>query len=143
MTIPTTLCHRVLAFAAALAAGWTSSAPAQLAEPKFEAAITGYLDPLLKTNNFSGVILVAKGDRILFAKGYGYADIEQGVPNSPDTLFQIASVSKPFTAAAIMRLAEQGRIDVGAPLARVLPDYPNGSKLTIRSMPNSGRMPKP
>ena len=134
MKLPATPTHRFLAFAAALTVGWTSPAPAELAEAKLEPAITGYLDPLLKTNNFSGVILVAKGDRILFAKGYGYADIEQRVPNSPDTLFQIASVSKPFTAAAIMRLAEQSRIDLHAPLARVLPDYPNSSKLTIHHL---------
>ncbi len=126
--------HSVLAFAAALAACWISPAQAELAEAKLEPAISAYLDPLLTTNNFSGVILVAKGDRILFAKGYGYADVEQSVPNGPDTVFQIASVSKPFTAAAIMRLAEQGKIDLRAPLTRVLPDYPNGAKLTIHHL---------
>lgn len=126
--------HSVLAFAAALAAGWISPAQAELAEAKLEPAISAYLDPLLTTNNFSGVILVAKGDRILFVKGYGHADVEQSVPNGPDTVFQIASVSKPFTAAAIMRLAEQGKINLRAPLTRVLPDYPNGAKLTIHHL---------
>jgi CubicO group peptidase (beta-lactamase class C family) len=134
VTLPPILRHHFLTFVAALAVGWSTPAPAELAEAKLEPAISAYLDPLLKTNNFAGVILVAKGDRILFAKGYGYADIEQRVPNDPGTSFQIASVSKPFTAAAMMRLAEQGRIDLRAPLARILPDYPNGSRLTIHHL---------
>jgi CubicO group peptidase (beta-lactamase class C family) len=117
-----------------LAAAWISPAQADLDPTKLEPAISAYLDPLLKTNNFSGVILVARGDQVLFTKGYGYADIDQRVPNGPLTVFQIASVSKPFTAAAIMRLVEQGKIDLRAPLTRVLPDYPNGAKLTIHNL---------
>jgi CubicO group peptidase (beta-lactamase class C family) len=99
-----------------------------------EKRVTEYLEPLLQTNNFSGVILVAKGDRILLQKGYGFASIEHQVPNSPATVFQIASLSKPFTAAAIMLLQEQGKLDLRAPLHAVLPGYPNGDKLTIHHL---------
>ncbi len=77
-------------------------------------------------------------DRILLEKGYGYADVEQRVPNAPGTLFQIASVSKPFTAAAILLLAERGKIDLHAPLTRILPDYPNGDKLTVHHLLTHG-----
>ena len=93
-----------------------------------------YLEPLLKTNNFSGVILVSKGDRVLLHKGYGYASLEHQVPNRPATVFQVASVSKPFTAAAIMLLAEQGKLELKAPLTAVLPGYPNGEKLTVHHL---------
>lgn len=99
-----------------------------------EQQITDYLQPLLETNNFSGVILVAKGDRVLSQKGFGYASIEHQVANGPATVFQIASVSKPFTAAAIMLLNEQGKLDLKAPLAAILPDYPNGEKLTVHHL---------
>jgi CubicO group peptidase (beta-lactamase class C family) len=80
------------------------------------------------------VVLVAEGDNILFSKGYGQANIEHNVPNSPSTVLQIASVSKPFTAAAVMLLVEQGKLDLNAPLHRVLPDFPNGGKLTIHHL---------
>lgn len=126
--------RRILACATALAVAWASPGQAQLAEAKLEPAVAAYLDPLLKTNNFSGVIVVAKGERILFEKGYGYADIEQRVPNAPGTLFQIASVSKPFTAAAILLLADRGKIDLHAPLTQILADYPNGAKLTVHHL---------
>lgn len=121
---------------------WASPARAQV--PKAPAAITApagletaidrYLQPLLATNNFSGVILISSRGRTLFEKGYGYASIEHQVPNAPQSVFQIASVSKPFTAAAIMRLAEQGKLDLKAPLSTALPGYPNGDKLTIHHL---------
>ncbi len=122
----------VIVFAAALAS-FPPAAQAQLPQ-QFEPALAAYLDPLLQTNNFSGVILLAEGDQVVFEKGYGYADIEQGVPNVPGTIFQIASVSKPFTAAAILRLVEQGKVDLHAPLTRILPGYRNGEKLTIHHL---------
>lgn len=123
--------HLGLAAAASL---WVTPAPAQISEAKLEPAISAYLDPLLRTNNFSGVILVAKGERILFEQGYGFADIEQRAANRPDTVFQIASISKPFTAAAVMLLAERGKLDLKAPLSRILPGYPNAEKLTIHHL---------
>ena len=99
-----------------------------------EHEVDAYLRPLLRTNNFSGVILAKRGDQLLLHKGYGLANIEHDVPNGPTTVFQIASVSKPFTSAAIMLLQEDGMLDVRAPLARVLPKYPNGQKLTIHHL---------
>ena len=91
-------------------------------------AVEKYLQPLLQTNNFSGVVLVAKGDEIIFQRGYGYASIEHGVPNSPATVFQIASLSKPFTAAAILVLAEQRKLDIRAPLNAIPPGYATGTR---------------
>ncbi|MDQ3143372.1 MAG: beta-lactamase family protein, partial [Pseudomonadota bacterium] len=99
-----------------------------------ERAIDGCLAPLLRTNNFSGVVLVAKDDVILFQKGYGRANVEHGVANRPSTIFQIASVSKPFTAAAVLLLAEQGKLGLKAPLSAILPGYPRGDRLTIHHL---------
>ena len=105
------------------------------AAPKsLEKQVDDYLTPLLRTNNFSGTVLVTRGDRIVLQKGYGEASIEHHVRNSPSTVFQIASVSKPFTAAAIMLLSEQGKLDLKAPLTAILPDYPGGQKLTVHHL---------
>jgi CubicO group peptidase (beta-lactamase class C family) len=102
--------------------------------PSFDLDVHNYLQPLLSTNNFSGVILVANGDKIVFQRGYGFASIENKVPNRPETVFQLASISKSFTAAAILLLAEQGRININAPLKDILPHYPHGEKLTIHHL---------
>lgn len=106
-----------------------AAAPANL-----ERDVRSYLRPLLDTNNFSGVILVAQGDEVVFASGYGRASIEHNVPNGANTVFQIASVSKPFTAAAVMLLAEQGKINLRAPLSNILPGYPQGDRLTVHHL---------
>lgn len=99
-----------------------------------EQQVDAYLAPLLTTNNFSGVILAARGERVIFEKGYGLASIEHGLRNGTDTVFHLASVSKPFTSAAIMLLQEDGKLDVRAPLRAILPDYPNGDRLTIHHL---------
>lgn len=113
------------------------AAPARAADELpalFDKRVGDYLAPLLRTNNFAGVVLVARGDRTLFARGYGDASIELRVPNTPATVFQVASLSKPFTSAAIMLLADQGRLDLRAPLTAILPDYPGGDRLTIHHL---------
>ena len=62
------------------------------------------------TNGFSGVVLVSKKEEIILSKGYGWADRENKIPNSPSTVFNIGSVTKQFTASAILKLVEQGKI---------------------------------
>ncbi|MDU8886808.1 serine hydrolase [Yeosuana sp. MJ-SS3] len=62
------------------------------------------------TNGFSGVVLVSKKGEIILSKGYGWADRKNKIPNSPSTVFNIGSVTKQFTASAILKLVEQGRI---------------------------------
>jgi CubicO group peptidase (beta-lactamase class C family) len=74
--------------------------------------------------HFMGTVLVAKGDRLLINRGYGFADLEWNAPNTPDTRFRIASITKQFTAAAILILQERGKLKVEAPLSTYLPDTP-------------------
>jgi len=62
------------------------------------------------TNGFSGVVLVSKKGEIILSKGYGWADRKNKIPNSPSTVFNIGSVTKQFTASAILKLIEQGKI---------------------------------
>ncbi|MGN9841428.1 serine hydrolase [Nonomuraea sp. H19] len=83
---------------------------------------------------FSGAVLVARGDRQLFKKGYGRANHEHDVPNSPATAFRIGSQTKTFTAIAILQLQERGRLRVGDPLARHLPGYPRGADITLHHL---------
>lgn len=69
-------------------------------------------------------VSVAKGGKVEFAKGYGLASLEHGVPITARTAFYAGSVSKQFTAAAITLLANEGRIDLDAPVRRYVPELP-------------------
>ncbi|MDX2140895.1 MAG: serine hydrolase domain-containing protein [Chloroflexota bacterium] len=85
-----------------------------------------------KQGRFSGAVLVAQHGDILLSKGYGYADQDHDwQSNTPRTLFRIGSMSKPFTAIAMMQLVEQGQLSLGDTLSTLLPDYPQGERITI------------
>jgi serine beta-lactamase-like protein LACTB, mitochondrial len=78
-------------------------------------------------------IAVAVDGRVVFAEGFGYADLEQRVPAWPATKFRIGSISKPLTAVALMRLVEQRKIDLDAPVQKYVPSFPDkGARITPR-----------
>jgi len=81
-----------------------------------------------------GVTLAVTVDgRVVYAEGFGYADLEQRVPVWPGTKFRIASDSKPLTSAGLMLLVEQGKIDLDAPVQKYVPSFPDkGAKITPR-----------
>jgi CubicO group peptidase (beta-lactamase class C family) len=71
-----------------------------------------------------GSILVERNDQILLDKGYGYANLEWQVPNSPDTKFRLGSITKQFTAACILLLEERGKLKTNDLVKNYLPDAP-------------------
>lgn len=99
-----------------------------------ETKIDAYIKPYLDVGGFSGSVLIAKKGKVLLSKGYGMANYELGVPNTSQSKFHIASVSKTFTAAAIMLLEERGLLKVGDSLTKFIPDYPNGDKITVHHL---------
>src|SRR5580693_9763768 len=81
---------------------------------------------------FMGAVLVARGAEVLLDKGYGFADLELNVPASPKTKFRLGSVTKQFTAAAILLLQERGKLNVNDPVKKYMPDAPAAwDKITI------------
>ncbi|HEV2082751.1 MAG TPA: serine hydrolase domain-containing protein [Brevundimonas sp.] len=123
---------------AALAGGawwWTSqdkTAAAVPGAPERPPAVVVEDLPMLKASldeqaargRFGGVVLVAKGDRVLFRQAYGLADRETGAPVELNSRFRLASVSKQFTAAAILRLQDEGVLSVDDPLCRWIQPCP-------------------
>lgn len=82
-------------------------------------------------------IAISRNGEIIFAKAYGSADIELDVAAKPDSIFRIASVTKQFTAAAIMRLVEQGKVSLDAEIQTYLPDFPKKEwPVTVRHLLN-------
>ena len=82
----------------------------------------------------SGVVRVTKGDRIIYENAFGLPDRALQVPNSLQTKFQIASLSKPITATAILLLAEEGKLSLEDKLSKFVPDVPNGDKITVEEL---------
>ncbi|MFI6740898.1 serine hydrolase [Nonomuraea sp. NPDC050451] len=97
---------------------------------RMDALVSAYT----RLGRFSGAVLLARGDRRLFAKGYGHADQERGVANTAATAFRIGSQTKTFTAIAILQLQEQGGLRVTDPIARHLPGYPHGARITLHHL---------
>ena len=101
-----------------------------MTDKELASGVQAYLQPFSETGNLIGTVLVARGGRILFRHRYGMANSELRVPNSNETRYHIASVSKPFMAAAILRLQEQGRLSVSDQVSKYLPGLTNGERLT-------------
>ena len=106
------------------------SAHAQTPARKFDEQARAYVH----NDDFSGSILVARDGHILFQKSYGMANHEWNIPNTEKTKFHIASVTKTFTAAAILVLQQQGKLKWSDPLSKYVPDYLNGDRITIEQM---------
>ncbi|MEO6302313.1 MAG: serine hydrolase [Bacteroidia bacterium] len=85
-------------------------------------------------NMFSGSVLIAKKGKVLLSKGYGMANYSYEVPNASSTKFKLASMSKQFTAMAIMILQEKGKINLDDKLTKYISNYPNGDKITIHHL---------
>ncbi|MFF5994779.1 serine hydrolase domain-containing protein [Lysinibacillus sp. KU-BSD001] len=92
-------------------------------------SVSEKIDQYLTNEKFQGTVLIAKEGEVLFTKGYGLAATD--LPNSPSTLYQVASLSKTFTAVAVMQLVEKELLNLDNPISQYFPDFPNGETITI------------
>lgn len=93
-----------------------------------------YVRPYAETNNFSGRILISRKGKILFNRAYGFANLEFGVPNDLNTVFHIASLTKTFTAGAVLILEQKGLLATDDFISKYIPDYPSGNKITVHHL---------
>ncbi len=98
------------------------------------ARVDEYVDSYVTQDRFSGSILIAKDGEVLLSKGYGYANREHGIPNSPEMKFRLGSVTKQFTTMVIMQLHENGELSIQDPITEFLPDYPQDDEITIHHL---------
>jgi CubicO group peptidase (beta-lactamase class C family) len=94
------------------------------------------LDAYAELGQFNGSVLVAEKGKVIYKKGFGLANMEWSIPNQSDTKHRLGSVTKQFTCMLIMRLVEQGKLKLDAPVTTYLPDYPkkNGDIITIHHL---------
>ena len=107
------------------------AAHGQAVAPRLDA----YLSARAEIGQFNGTVLVAQGGRILLEKGYGLADVANRVPATASTRYEIASISKMFTVAAILRLQEAGRLSTSDPICRYVERCPDAwREITIAQL---------
>lgn len=95
------------------------------------------LDALAEEGRFSGAMLVARGDKVLLREARGMADEQWQIANRADTKFNLASISKMWTAVAVLKLVEQGKLSLDDTLAQWVPSYPHkqaASRITLRQL---------
>ncbi|HEX2254028.1 MAG TPA: serine hydrolase [Thermoanaerobaculia bacterium] len=124
------------AFAAAPQAA--AAKPAATTDPA-AADLPARLDALFRAaypaDEPGATVLVRRGDEVLLRAGYGMADLEMGVPMAPEMVLRIGSITKQFTAAAVLLLAAEGRLDLAAPISHYLPDFTGpGAAVTVEQL---------
>lgn len=119
---------------ASLAAAITVTAPSHAQDVK---RLEFVADSFVAGSQFSGTVLVAKGDQVLLDKGYGAANLEWNIPNAPGTKFRLGSITKQFTAASVLLLEERGQLKLADPVSKYLAGLPAAwSKVTIAQLLN-------
>jgi len=112
-----------------------SSLSAQNLDAKLSAEIDKLLQDHYKADGSGATVLVSQKGKILYHKAFGMANLELGVPMRTDHVFRIGSVTKQFTGAAILKLAEEGKLSIQDDLTKFLPDYPTqGKKITVEHL---------
>jgi len=107
-------------------------AEAQSKAEKIDALVKQYYD----YGQFNGSVLVAQQGKVIFKKGFGMADFEWNIPNTPDTKFRLGSITKQFTSMLILQLVQEGKVKLEGKITDYLPDYPKktGERITIHQL---------
>jgi CubicO group peptidase (beta-lactamase class C family) len=111
----------------------TASSQARPHPPTSAQRLDGYFSALARYDQFTGSVLVADHGRVIYEASFGAADVATGRPNTATTAFPIASITKTFTATAILQLRDQGRLRLSDPVARYLPAFPYPT-ITVRHL---------
>jgi CubicO group peptidase (beta-lactamase class C family) len=111
---------------------------ARLTDAQILSRVQAVVDEVTTHPEFVGLsVAVARGDQLIVDRGYGIADLEWNAPADESTIFRIGSLTKQFTAAAILKLAEQGKLGLDDPLSRYVPEFDTGGRMvTIRQLLN-------
>ncbi|HSS44730.1 MAG TPA: serine hydrolase domain-containing protein, partial [Thermoanaerobaculia bacterium] len=121
--------HAATRFAAAMLLGLLAAGPSQ--PTPAPSAFDEFVKPYVAMGDFSGAILVVRQGKVLFRHDYGQLDHELNVPHSRRSRFHIASLSKTFTAAAVLLLEKDGKLALMDRLSKYVPNYPDAEKIAL------------
>jgi CubicO group peptidase (beta-lactamase class C family) len=102
----------------------TTEASSLVVEPEALSRVDELLTRMTQEGTFTGVVVIAQDGKVLLNKGYGLADRAQGIPNTPQTRFHLGSITKQFTAMAILILQSQGKLSVKDPITNFIAGCP-------------------
>ena len=104
-------------------------------DEKLFATFDSMLNKLFKPGGPGGTALVSRKGKVIYKKAFGMADLELNVPMHPDMIFRIGSITKQFTAVAILQFAEKGKLSLQDDIKKFIPDYPTqGHTITIEHL---------
>jgi len=106
------------------------------AQKSYTVQFDDYITGQINVNDFSGNVLVAQKGKVIYEKAFGLADRELNVKNNLESKFQIGSLTKQFTACAILQLAEVGKLKLNDTIGTYLPSFPKGDSITIHMLLN-------
>lgn len=109
-------------------------APTTFAQPTKAKKIDALMKPFVDANQFSGVVLASENGKVIYEKAFGLANADYKIPNAVNTRIGIASITKLMTSVILNRLIEQNQIAGADRLAKYIPDFPNGDKITIEML---------
>ena len=107
-----------------------------IGQKNYTALFDAYMQAQVEVNDFNGSVLVGQKGNIIYEKGFGFADREWKNANTAATKFEWGSITKQFTAACILQLAEQGKLDLDDHINKYIPGYPKGDSVTIHMLLN-------
>ena len=93
-----------------------------------------YLDRWYQADRLCGTVLITKGETILLSRGYGHANHEFSIQNTPETIFKIGSITKQFTAAAILQLCQENMLSLEDTINKYIPEYKDADKITVHNL---------
>ncbi len=117
--------HKIVGIGMRPVPGDESKEASRLSVARIGAEIEGFVKKLADADVFSGTVLLAKGDQIVYKGAFGTANKDFGSLNRIDTKFNLGSMNKMFTALAIAKLVETGKLTVDDPLSKFIPDFPD------------------
>ncbi|MDZ4807809.1 MAG: serine hydrolase [Bacteroidota bacterium] len=106
------------------------------AQKNYPKLLDNYMQAELKVKEYNGTVLVVQKGKTIYQKAFGQADKEWNIPNTSDTKFRIGSITKQFTAACILQLAENGKLGLEDKLSKYIKNYPKGDSVTIHMLLN-------
>ncbi|NTU52026.1 MAG: serine hydrolase, partial [Candidatus Aminicenantes bacterium] len=131
----TSLLAAVLTLGALLTAVAGQAGPGDAADEALAKKIDAVMSEIYKPGQPGAAVIVRKNGETVFRKGYGMADLELGVPVEPDMVFRLGSITKQFTAVAILLLAQEGKLGLQDEITKFLPDFPTqGRRITVEHL---------
>ena len=121
----------VIALVSASASGATATSKPAPSPKDVARVVDAYAKPLQERGDLSGQLLILRSGTVVVERSFGMADRERGVPVSPETRFNIASVTKPMTVNLAIQLIQEKKLGVQDPISRWFPDFPKGDSITV------------